>query len=45
MIEVGERAPSGVVWLGPRESVQLDDIWADGELTLIVFYLFDWSST
>jgi hypothetical protein len=45
VIEVGERAPAGTVWLGPREPVRLDDIWDDGELTLLVFYLFDWSST
>lgn len=45
MIEVGERAPDGKVWLAPREPVQLDDVWENSALTLIVFYLFDWSST
>ena len=45
MIEIGERAPDATVWLGPREQVQLDDVWQDGELTLLLFYLFDWSST
>jgi hypothetical protein len=45
VIEVGERVPAATVWLGPRERVRLDDVWQDGELTLLVFYLFDWSST
>ena len=45
MIEVGERVPDASVWLGPREHVRLSDVWQDGELTLLVFYLFDWSST
>ena len=45
MIEVGERVPDASVWLGPRERVRLSDVWPDGQLTLFLFYLFDWSST
>jgi hypothetical protein len=45
VIEVGERVTDATVWLGPREPVRLADVWQDGELTLLLFYLFDWSST
>jgi hypothetical protein len=45
VIGVGDRAADATVWLGPREPVQLSDVWQDGELTLLLFYLFDWSST
>ena len=45
MIGVGERAPDAQVWLGPNQPVRLSDIWQDGELTLLLFYLLDWSST
>jgi hypothetical protein len=45
VIAVGERVPDATVWLGPREPVQLSDVWQQGELTLLLFYLFDWSST
>jgi hypothetical protein len=45
VIEVGEHVPDATVWLGPREEVRLSDVWQDGELTLLLFYLFDWSST
>jgi hypothetical protein len=45
VIEVGERVPEAVVWLGPREQVHLSHIWEDSPLTLLLFYLFDWSST
>lgn len=45
MIDVGERVEDARVWLGPRQPVRLSEIWQDGELTLFLFYLFDWSST
>ena len=45
VIEVGERVPDASVWLGPRERVEPPDVWPDGRLTLLLFYLFDWSST
>ena len=45
MIGAGERAPDAEVWLGPNQAVRLADIWQEGELTLLLFYLLDWSST
>ena len=45
MIQVGERAPDARVWLAPNEPVQLRDLAAGGEPILLLFYLFDWSST
>ena len=45
MIEVGERVDDVEVWLGPHEPVRLSQLTAEGELLLLFFYLFDWSST
>ena len=45
MIGVGERAPDVQVWLAPNEPVRLLDLAASGERVLLLFYLFDWSST
>ena len=44
MIAVGERAPDARVWLTPRESAALSELWRESQL-LLLFYLFDWSST
>jgi hypothetical protein len=44
VIRVGERAPGGRVWLAPRESADLTELWREGPV-LLFFYLFDWSST
>jgi hypothetical protein len=44
LIEVGARAPSARVWLTPRETVTLPELW-DESSVLLLFYLFDWSST
>jgi len=44
MVQVGERAPDGGVWMGPHERVSLADLRAGGPI-LLFFYLFDWSST
>jgi len=45
MLAVGDRAPLGVrVWTTPRESATLGDLLGGGPI-LLVFYLFDWSST
>jgi hypothetical protein len=44
MVAVGDRIPSARVWTTPRESATLDELVADGPV-LLVFYLFDWSST
>ena len=45
MIAVGERAPDVRVWLAPNEPVRLADLAPAGEGLLLLFYLFDWSST
>ena len=45
MIAPGERVPSVPVWREPGgESLSLDSLAADGPF-LLVFYLYDWSST
>ena len=45
MLRVGERAPLEVgVWLGPHERVTFADILESGPI-LLLFYLFDWTST
>jgi len=44
MLGVGEGAPDASVWTGPNERKQLSELFAAGR-TLLVFYLFDWSST
>jgi peroxiredoxin len=44
MLEVGEQAPDARVWIGPSEPVSLHDLHAEGTI-LVLFYLFDWSST
>jgi hypothetical protein len=36
--------PEATVWLESREQVTLRDLVADGPI-LLLFYLFDWSST
>jgi peroxiredoxin len=44
LIGVGERAPNARVWLTPRETVGLSELWQESPV-LLLFYLFDWSST
>jgi hypothetical protein len=44
LIATGERAPDARVWLTPQESVTLAELWNESAL-LLLFYLFDWSST
>jgi len=44
MVGVGDRIPAAQVFLGPREALTLRDLVEDGP-KLLVFYLFDWSST
>jgi peroxiredoxin len=44
MIGVGERVPNAEMMLEDRQAVQLWDLPAEGPV-LLVFYLFDWSST
>ena len=45
MIGVGERPANVQVWLAPRQPVRLHDLAPAGEAVLLLFYLFDWSST
>jgi hypothetical protein len=45
MLGVGDRVkPGATVWTAPHERRSLDELLADGPV-LLVFYLFDWSST
>ena len=44
MLEPGDRLPEATVYLGPREPVTMAELVEDGP-KLLVFYLFDWSST
>jgi hypothetical protein len=44
VLAAGERIPDADVWIAPRERVGLGGLASDGPL-LLVFYLFDWSST
>jgi peroxiredoxin len=44
MLAVGEQVPDVRVWIGPREQVALREL-AAGSPLLLLFYLFDWSST
>ena len=44
MLQVGEQFPDARVWRGPREPVSLRELAADRPL-LLLFYLFDWTST
>jgi hypothetical protein len=44
MLAPGERLPDAQVWIAPRAPVSLHELASDGPL-LLLFYLFDWSST
>ena len=44
MIAVGEAVPAACVWLTPRDVVELHEL-AEGSPYVLLFYLFDWSST
>ena len=44
MIGVGERAPAARVWVTPRDEAELSTV-SEGAPYLLLFYLFDWSST
>jgi hypothetical protein len=44
MLRVGDPIPDATVWTGPRETALLGALTAERPL-LILFYLFDWSST
>jgi hypothetical protein len=45
VLQVGEKAPlDAVVWTTPREQASIGDL-VDGRPLLLLFYLFDWSTT
>ena len=44
MLGVGDKLPDATVLLGPNEPLTLVELVEDGP-KLLVFYLFDWSST
>lgn len=44
MLALGDRIPDASVMLENREPATLRKLFADGPV-LLVFYLFDWSST
>jgi hypothetical protein len=45
MIEAGSPIPSVRVWLEPStDGLLIDELVADGPI-LLLFYLYDWSST
>ena len=44
MLAAGETIPDARVWTTPRESAMLAELVEHGPI-LLLFYLFDWSST
>jgi hypothetical protein len=44
VIGVGEQVPDARVWLTPNDNAQLGEL-AEGAAHVLLFYLFDWSST
>ena len=44
MLAPGDPIPDAHVWLARRESISLRDLVEEGPV-LLLFYLFDWSST
>jgi hypothetical protein len=44
VLEVGNRIPNAIVWTGVHEPTGLRELASERPL-LLLFYLFDWSST
>ena len=44
MLSAGDRVADASVWTAPHQQKQLSELLADRR-ALILFYLFDWSST
>jgi peroxiredoxin len=44
MLLPGDAVPDATAWVAPREPVSLRALAAEGPV-LLLFYLFDWSST
>jgi hypothetical protein len=44
MLGVGEQLPQATLWRAPGEDVSVTNL-GEGKPALLLFYLFDWSST
>jgi peroxiredoxin len=44
VLGVGEKVPDVQLWMAPQEQVSLRELAVEKPL-LLLFYLFDWSST
>jgi hypothetical protein len=44
MLTAGDRVPDATVWLGPGDPAPVAEL-GEGRPALLLFYLFDWSST
>ena len=44
MLRVGDRIPDATVWTAPNRPGSLRELVSEGRV-LLLFYLFDWSST
>ena len=44
MLAVGDRIPDARIWTTPQENATIVDLVRNGPI-LLLFYLFDWSST
>ena len=44
MLAVGDKVPEARVWTTPQESATIRELVAEGPM-LLLFYLFDWSTT
>jgi hypothetical protein len=44
MLATGDRIPEARLWTTPQERATIEQLVADGPI-LLLFYLFDWSST
>jgi peroxiredoxin len=44
MLTIGDQIPEALVWTTPQETATLAQLVSDGPI-LLLFYLFDWSST
>jgi peroxiredoxin len=44
VLEVGSRIPDAEVWTTPQERATIAELVGGGPI-LLLFYLFDWSST
>ena len=45
MIHAGAPVPDAELWITPRERVRVRELAPRGAAFLLLFYLFDWSST